>query len=363
MVNRTLSFRKKPPMQRSMSSDRPLGPIPVVARSLSTRRTLRHSGSSFESLDGGQSVSSMEPEQVRKGQRRGIGGRGPPVGNSSFRLSFRSSALSGGAGGDNSSLHGSSQHSFQLHDSFSKLNDSFRATILNNSSPTSKVSSTTSNPRLVFLLASLLIAGLCVINIYVQASMYRHVRVDDQGGETEQKVLNNTPSSHSTLDDFGPEMTGFLENDVRHAPPVFPVFEFASNNLQLEQYATDYGLESIGQAITAFIEPPLNDTVPGTGSRSHPDDPKYGAPPEFRLPLPLRTHSPRVLRKIVYPHARTCQDIPHKLPIDRGLQIDPETGLAVAWNSGKSAKPIDYADEEAKYCPVELDPFLPWYVS
>jgi hypothetical protein len=360
MVNRTLSFRKRPPVQRSMSSDRPLGPIPVVAQSLSTRRALLRSGSSFESLDGGQSVSSIEPEQVRKGQRRGTGGRGPPVGNSSVQLSFRTSALIGGAGGDNSSLHGSSHHSFRLHDSFSKLNDSFYAPNLNNSSPTSKVSSSTSNPRLVFSLASLLIAGLCSMSLYVQTSMmYRHVRVDEQGGETKQKVLNNTPSSHSTLDGFGPEMTGFLKNDVRHAPPVF---EFASNNLQLEQYAADYGLESIGQPITAYIEPPLNDTVPGTGSRHHPDDPNYGTPPEFRLPLPLRTHSPRALRKIVYPHARTCQDIPHKLPIDRGLQIDPETGLAVAWNTGNSAKPIDYAEEEAKSCPVELDPFLPWYV-
>jgi hypothetical protein len=299
---------------------------------MSMRRPLRRSGSSFDSLDGGQSTSSGisgggEPEQqVRKGQRKN-GGRGPPTRNSSFQLSFRNTTAA-----DNS-LHGSSHHSLRLNDSFSKLIDGLQTSSMlhNSNTPTaSKGYSSTSSRRLLLLLGSLLIAALCAASILVQASMYRHVRVD-------------ATFSHSTFDRAS-------------------IMDFASNNLNLEQFAADYGSESIVRPITAFIEPPLNDTVPGTGDRDNPADPKYGAVPEFRVPLPPRTHGPRALRQIVYPRARTCADVPHKLPIDRGLQVDPDTGLAVAWNTGSGAKPIEYVEEEAKYCPVELDPFLPWYV-
>jgi Glycosyltransferase family 92 len=112
--------------------------------------------------------------------------------------------------------------------------------------------------------------------------------------------------------------------------------------------------------ITAYIEPPLHDIVPNTGSRGDLKDIKdKGIPPEFVVPLPRRTHSPKELRKIEYPSAQTCHDMPGKFPIDRGLEIN-EQGEVVVWNVGNTPTPPDFPELEAPFCPVELDPFLPW---
>jgi Glycosyltransferase family 92 len=112
--------------------------------------------------------------------------------------------------------------------------------------------------------------------------------------------------------------------------------------------------------ITAFVEPPFHDTIPNTGSRGDLKDIKdKGIPPEFSVPLPRRTHSPTELRKIEYSTVRTCQDIPGKFPIDRGLEIN-EQGEVVVWNVGNKPTPPDFPEQEASFCPVELDPFLPW---
>jgi hypothetical protein len=112
--------------------------------------------------------------------------------------------------------------------------------------------------------------------------------------------------------------------------------------------------------ITAYIEPPLQDTIPGTGDRGNTkDDKDFGTPPQFKKRLPLRTHTPDDLRKIEYSSVQTCRDMPGKFPIDRGLQWD-ETGQVVAWNVGDKPTPPDFPEQEAPFCPVELDPFLPW---
>jgi Glycosyltransferase family 92 len=115
------------------------------------------------------------------------------------------------------------------------------------------------------------------------------------------------------------------------------------------------------RVISAYIEPPLHDTIPNTGDRGDmKDDKDPGTPPEFVIPLPMRTQAPSDLRKFEYPGVRTCNDMPGKFPVDRGLQIDPNTGAAVVWNVGDEATPPDFAEKEAPFCPVELDPFLPW---
>jgi Glycosyltransferase family 92 len=114
------------------------------------------------------------------------------------------------------------------------------------------------------------------------------------------------------------------------------------------------------KVITAYIEPPMQDTVPNTGSRGDFSDPSdKGTPPDFIDPLPLRTHTPNDLRKFEYPLVQTCNDMPGKFPIDRGLQFD-ESGELVVWNVGNEPTPPDFPEQEAKHCPVELDPFLPW---
>ena len=116
------------------------------------------------------------------------------------------------------------------------------------------------------------------------------------------------------------------------------------------------------KVITAYIEPPLRDTIPNTGNRGDPQNDKdFGTPPDFVVPLPRRTHTPRDLLKIEYPNsARTCNDMPGKFPIDRGLEINAASGEAVVWNVDSTPTPPDFAEKEAPFCPVELDPFLPW---
>ncbi|CAJ1936075.1 unnamed protein product [Cylindrotheca closterium] len=112
--------------------------------------------------------------------------------------------------------------------------------------------------------------------------------------------------------------------------------------------------------ITAYLEAPMNDTIPGTGDQG---DPKReidkGTPPEFYEPLPLRQNTPEDLKKYEYPRFRTCHDLPAKLPVDRGLQFD-KLGNVVVHNVGNTPTPDDYPWQEAPYCPVDADPFLPW---
>jgi hypothetical protein len=121
-----------------------------------------------------------------------------------------------------------------------------------------------------------------------------------------------------------------------------------------------YGASAIHKTLVAYVEPFLNDTVPGTGDRgdmnSKHDD---GGRPAFVVPLPLRKHTPSDLRRYEYNRLQTCHDMPGKFPVDRGLELDAK-GEVVVWNVGDIPTPPDYPLQEAPYCPVEADPFLPW---
>lgn len=127
-----------------------------------------------------------------------------------------------------------------------------------------------------------------------------------------------------------------------------------------ETYLAANGASSLRKTLSAFIEPPLNDTIPNTGSRGNlKDDKDQGTPPEFPIPMPLRTTTPDDLLRYEYPRVQTCHDLPGKWPVDKGLEID-ENGNVVVWNVGDEPTPGDFPQQEAPYCPVELDPFLPW---
>lgn len=116
----------------------------------------------------------------------------------------------------------------------------------------------------------------------------------------------------------------------------------------------------VRKIITAYLEPPLNDTIPGTGNQGHPRIEKdKGTPPEFYEPLPLRQTTPDDLKKYEYPKFQTCHDLPAKLPVDRGLEFD-QRGKVIVRNVGNKPTPDDYPWQEAPYCPVDADPFLPW---
>jgi Glycosyltransferase family 92 len=158
-------------------------------------------------------------------------------------------------------------------------------------------------------------------------------------------------------------------------PGVEPIVLKAQEQVHVDQFHTDpylfdrkraeaalkkYGRASIQRILTAYVEPPLNDTIPGTGSRGDMTKVRdVGEPPDFRVPLPLRTHKPSDLRKIEYPKVQSCRDMPEKFPIDRGLEID-SNGDVVVWNVGNTPTPDDFPEKEAPFCPVEMDPFLPW---
>ena len=121
-----------------------------------------------------------------------------------------------------------------------------------------------------------------------------------------------------------------------------------------------HGASSIRKIMTAYLEPPMNDSVPGTGNQGDPDNEKdTGTPPEYIVPLPLRTNTPNDLIKFEYPKLQTCHDVPGKIPVDRGLEFDKE-GQQIVWNVGDEPTADDYPMQEAPFCPVDADPFLPW---
>lgn len=137
---------------------------------------------------------------------------------------------------------------------------------------------------------------------------------------------------------------------------------FWEKNTQLaESFLMDPSkITTVRKVITAYLETPLNDTIPNTGSQGDPNSEKdKGSPPEFYTPLPLRTTTPDDLKKFQYPKFQTCHDLPAKLPVDRGLELD-KNGMAVVRNIGNTPTEPDYPWEEAPHCPVDADPFLPW---
>jgi hypothetical protein len=128
-----------------------------------------------------------------------------------------------------------------------------------------------------------------------------------------------------------------------------------------EEYLQTHGASAIRKPLTAFLEPPMHDIVPNTGSRGDfKNDTDKGTPPDLITPLPLRTQSPNDLRQVTYPRVQTCDSLPSRWPIDKGLVYNTTTGTFQQWNVGDDAFPPDYAEHELPYCPVEADPFLPW---
>lgn len=89
-------------------------------------------------------------------------------------------------------------------------------------------------------------------------------------------------------------------------------------------FVNKYGSHSLRKTLTAYFEPPLNDTLPLTNLS------RVDKKPNFYIPLPLRLTTPQALQQVQFPSLQTCHDIPSKLPVDHSP------------------------------CPSETDPFLPW---
>ena len=91
--------------------------------------------------------------------------------------------------------------------------------------------------------------------------------------------------------------------------------------------------------LTAYLEPPsMNSTS---------------------QPLPLRTQTPSQLKRVVYPRVISCEDIPSKLPVDRGAPHDAD-GKPIVTNVGEQITPPDFLEQQTPHCPVDEDPYLPW---
>eukprot|EP00547_Thalassionema_nitzschioides_P015074 CAMPEP_0194240100 /NCGR_PEP_ID=MMETSP0158-20130606/6376_1 /TAXON_ID=33649 /ORGANISM="Thalassionema nitzschioides, Strain L26-B" /LENGTH=889 /DNA_ID=CAMNT_0038974739 /DNA_START=67 /DNA_END=2736 /DNA_ORIENTATION=+ len=131
-----------------------------------------------------------------------------------------------------------------------------------------------------------------------------------------------------------------------------------------EAYLQQHGPSNIRKTIGAYLEPPINYYVPGTINQGDPakakDNTEVGIPPQFITPQPLRTFTPDDLQHYQYPAFQSCHDgLPSKLPVDRGLQFDGKN-IPLVTNVGNDPTSPTYPQEEAPYCPVEADPFLPW---
>lgn len=150
------------------------------------------------------------------------------------------------------------------------------------------------------------------------------------------------------------------EQHNQNQPPTIPLSIFEFDSSQAELVLKTLGPKAIRKTISAYLEPPMHDTVPGTGSQGNLEQEEdRGIPPDFVVPLPLRTTNPRDLKKYEYQKFQTCNDMPGKLPIDRGLEYDVH-GKPIVWNVGNTPTQENFPWTEAPFCPVDADPFLPW---
>jgi Glycosyltransferase family 92 len=202
------------------------------------------------------------------------------------------------------------------------------------------------------MLALFCVASLFVQNfVFVSNPLKKQLASRKSKAKRSRRPVKSSSLKHGKLDQTAKDPTD---------PPETSQSRFELNRKALEDYQSEHGTDSVRKIITAYTEPPLQDTVPGTGSRDNPADPSFGAVPTFKIPLPRRPHRPDHLQMHVYPAAQSCHDLPAKFPVDRGLQLDPQTGEPIVWNVGHEATPPDFPQTQAPYCPVELDPFLPW---
>ncbi|GKY94748.1 hypothetical protein MPSEU_000440200 [Mayamaea pseudoterrestris] len=163
---------------------------------------------------------------------------------------------------------------------------------------------------------------------------------------------------HRGIDEGGETIIAKTEITTRRQSSSSTSFQF--DRAKAEAALKQYGSKAIFKPITAFIEPPLNDTIPGTGSRGDlANERDKGTPPNFIMPLPLRKQTPHQLQKVVYKKVQSCHDMPGRFPVDRGLEIDPN-GNPVVWNVADEATPENFAQQELPHCPVESDPWLSW---
>jgi hypothetical protein len=195
--------------------------------------------------------------------------------------------------------------------------------------------------------------------------------MDSFGSHLKQQDITrrNNGSQEAAIEDVIPPMKpqrrarrGSAKKKSLQARAPYLISSFSFDKEKAEQFLLAHGPSSIRKVIAAYLEPPMNDTIPGTGSQGDVENIRdEGFPPEFVVPLPLRTTTPEHLKRFDYAKFQTCADLPGKLPVDRGIQyFFNAKGQLASWNVGNTPTPDDYPWKEAQFCPVDADPFLPW---
>ena len=239
---------------------------------------------------------------------------------------------------------------------------------------------TTTMPLLVRVML-VLVVGYVSTMVYLTASLARSSSQPRIGKSGDTQSLDKsgtttkmeTPSTQNNGDSDTENKSSSQKKKKQQQPPKQQqhpkqsgYYENKSFRFRLhaaEGFLKKYGADPLYKPITAYTEPPMEGvTVPGTGSIGDPaKDEDPGIPPTNVHPLPLRETTPDDLRKLEYPAFRSCHtDLPNKLPVDWGMRFHPDTGERIVWNTGNTETPPDFPEQEAPFCPVEVDPFLPW---
>lgn len=166
-----------------------------------------------------------------------------------------------------------------------------------------------------------------------------HQHIDKKGKNTKELNVAHPPQNHQQRN-----------NGIR-----LQLSDFQFDKSKIEQAVE--ALPKRMKTLTAFVEDALNDEIPGfrnRGDRKNKDD--HGTPPKFIEPMPVRMTKPESLRMFEYPKTDSCHELASKLPVDAGLDTEGNPKLLNTQN-----RRFEYdVYEDAKFCPVDADAFLPW---
>ncbi len=191
----------------------------------------------------------------------------------------------------------------------------------------------------------------------------------DLGGEKEQ-VQKKQVIDVSYYGDDKPAQQNPKKDNVHDEPsksippptlsrPRLQLTNFNFDRSKAEEAANAYPGGRRIKTLTAYLEKKLEGEIPGTRNRGDDHDRRdHGVPPKFEEPLQIRKTRPQDLKVFHYPKVDSCHDLTAKLPIDSGLLFN-EKGERLIPNTNNQRYEFDVF-EDAKFCPVDADPFLPW---
>ena len=205
------------------------------------------------------------------------------------------------------------------------------------------------------------VVTICItINVIIQISL--HLHLDNHLSFTTSILLDiNSSKQQQGQLNINTNQKATSQTKSVHNQPGITYFSFSKS--QAEEALKTHGRDIIFQPLRAYIEKRLNDTVPIATDIANLEDKRlykeFDRPLRWYVPLPLREGTPDDLRMFEYGHKlKSCNDLPAKLPIDRGFGEHATTNVnnKLTYASGQ----LDKWEEAKEGCPVNADPFLPW---